>query len=233
MDVNAGKLNQRIEILRRAYPIRDGRQTVEETSLRRCWAQVTRQSGTQVAAGSGFAPEDVGTVSTRFLVRSAPHKGVGRLDTVRYRGEDYDIQYVNDYGDLHAYTEILATHNHLRTTFLVERVCVIYNVDGPPGSAGKIKHLTSAVTLLAGETASAGSSYYTAGRAAELARRTVRLLRTEALSTAQLCEIDDQLYQIPEISQATDASGLLVTDLTLESAGPNWRDRYVTAADQY
>lgn len=233
MDVNAGKLSQRIEILRRTYPIRDGRQTVEETSLRRCWAQVTRQSGTQVAAGSGFAPDDVGTVSTRFLVRSAPHKGVGRLDTIRYRGEDYDIQYINDYGDLHAYTEIMATHNHLRTTFLTDRVCTIYNVDGPPGSAGKIKHLTPAVTLLAGETASAGSSYYTAGRTAELDRRTVRILRTESLSTAQLCEVGGQLYRITEIAQATDASGLLVTDLTLESAGPNWRDRYVTAADQH
>lgn len=231
MDVNAGKLDKRIEILRRTYPIREGHQTVEETFLRRCWAQVTRQSGTQVASGSGFAPDDVGTVSTRFLVRSAPKAGVGRLDTVRYRGEDYDIQYVNDYGDRHEYTEILATHNHLRTTFLASRVCTIYNVDNLVSSAGKTKHISQDVMLLAGETGASSSSYYSAGRTAAQERRTVRVLRTEALSTKQLCEVDGQLYRITEIAQATDASGLLVTDLTLESTGTNWRERYVTAGD--
>ena len=218
MDVNAGKLDKHIEILRRTYPIREGHQTVEETFLRRCWAQVTRQSGTQVASGSGFAPDDVGT-------------GVGRLDTVRYRGEDYDIQYVNDYGDRHEYTEILATHNHLRTTFLASRVCTIYNVDNLVSSAGKTKHISQDVMLLAGETGASSSSYYSAGRTAAQERRTVRVLRTEALSTKQLCEVDGQLYRITEIAQATDASGLLVTDLTLESTGTNWRERYVTAGD--
>ena len=170
--------------------------------------------------------EDIQAASTRFLVR-ASRVDVGRLDTIRFAGKDYDIQYINDYNDEHTYQEILATHNLLRSTFLQGRLCTIYNTADTPVSAGKVKKITPAVQLLTAETEDRGAAYYSAGRTAEQRERTVRILRAEGLSTEQLCEVDGDLYQISEILQTTDVSGLLVTDLKLVNPGGSWRARYV------
>ena len=226
MEINAGELNQRIRILRKTYPIIDGVQTVVETGLRECWAKVTFQSGSRLAQSNGMAAQDIQNVSTRFLVRWS-RKDIGRLDTIRHAGVDYDIQYINDYNAKHQYQEILATHNLFRSTFLAGRICTIYTPSAEPVSAGKSKKLEKTVQLLTAETVEQKSGGYTAGRMAETHDRTVRLLRTESLSTYQLCAVDGVLYQISEITQNTDPAGLLVTDLHLLDPGGNWRDRYV------
>lgn len=225
MHVNAGELNRHIKILRKSYPITNGTQTVTETDLRDCWAKVTQQSGTNLAKANAMAPQDIQSATTRFLVRWS-NKDIGRLDTVRYAGLDYDIQYINDYNAGHQYQEILATHHLMRSTFLAGRVCTIYTPNDAPVSGGKIERLTPTVQLLTAETADTQNAGYAAGRMMESRDRVVRLLRTVDLTTNQLCEVEGRLYQIREIEQGADAAGLLVTDLHLSDPGGNWRARY-------
>ena len=46
-------------------------------------------------------------VKVRFLIRSG-HTAISRKDRVRYNGADYEIEYVNDYGDSGEYMELIA-----------------------------------------------------------------------------------------------------------------------------
>lgn len=112
MLVNPGRLDKKITIKRKAalpthhlevdsegFPV-----SVSEITVRSCWAQVTRTSGTEIIrADSQFSQEQ-----TRFLVRWSAKK----IDTdcwIEYGGTRYDIRFVNDYGDAHEYQEIWAT----------------------------------------------------------------------------------------------------------------------------
>ena len=104
MDVNAGKLNKRVEIVRSTTTQdADGYVTPTETVIRRPWAQFSRVSGTEALRQGA----DMGDVKARFLIRSS-HTAISRKDRVRYNGADYEIEYVNDYGDSGAYTELIA-----------------------------------------------------------------------------------------------------------------------------
>lgn len=104
MDVNAGKLNRRVEIVRiSTVPDADGYGAPAETVIRRPWAQFSRTSGTE-ALQQGADMEDV---KVRFLIRSG-HTAISRKDRVRYNGADYEIEYVNDYGDSGEYMELIA-----------------------------------------------------------------------------------------------------------------------------
>lgn len=103
MGVNAGKLNKRVEIVRiSTSPDADGYAAPTETVIRRPWAQFSRISGTETLRQGA----DMGDVKVRFLVRFG-HTAISRKDRVRYSGADYEIEYVNDYGDSGEYTELM------------------------------------------------------------------------------------------------------------------------------
>lgn len=104
MDINAGKLNKRVEIVRISTAAdADGYTIPTETVIRRPWAQFSRTSGTETLRQGA----DMGDVKVRFLIRSG-HTAISRKDRVRYNGANYEIEYVNDYGDSGVYTELIA-----------------------------------------------------------------------------------------------------------------------------
>ena len=102
MEVNAGKLNKRIEIIQIEKELdRDGYETVKETVVRRPWAQFSQTSGTELTKANA----DMSEVMVRFLIRwsSTP---MSRKMVVRYAGDDYEIEYINGYGDSLEYVEL-------------------------------------------------------------------------------------------------------------------------------
>lgn len=103
--VQAGELNQRIQILRTVLgePDPEGYRTREETLVLGCWAKVSFVSGTEMVKANA----DFGEVKARFLIRY-PAQVIDRKMTVRYRGRDYAVTYVNDYAGT-KYLEIWGT----------------------------------------------------------------------------------------------------------------------------
>lgn len=102
MEVNAGKLNKRIEIIQIEKELDgDGYETVKETVVRRPWAQFSQTSGTELTKANA----DMSEVNVRFLIRwsSTP---LSRKMVVRYAGDDYKIEYINGYGDSLEYVEL-------------------------------------------------------------------------------------------------------------------------------
>lgn len=103
MYVNAGELDKRIWICRKPEPEPDGYlpEEAKPEPVRRCWAKVTRTSGTEIVKANA----DFGEVRVRFLVRWS-RTPIDRKMFVRYRGADYEILYINPYGDSREYQEI-------------------------------------------------------------------------------------------------------------------------------
>lgn len=106
MNVNPGELNKKIKILKiepgskdeDGFPVAEKEITVRET-----WAKVTNQSGNNlIQANTEFAE-----VTKRFLVRCTKTK-INTDMFIRYRKSDYDIRYINNYGESDEYLEILA-----------------------------------------------------------------------------------------------------------------------------
>ena len=88
MDVNIGKLNKRVEIVRiSTSPDADGYADPTETVIRRPWAQFSRVSGSEALRQGA----DMGDVKVRFLIRSG-HTAISRKDRVRHNGADYEIE---------------------------------------------------------------------------------------------------------------------------------------------
>ena len=105
MVINAGELNKRIhiiEVLR--HPDEFGFYEETEHIVRTCWAKFSRISGTEVFQANA----DFSEVKVRFLIRTG-NRTIDRKMFVRYNSEDYDILYVNDYGDSGEYTELVCT----------------------------------------------------------------------------------------------------------------------------
>lgn len=103
MELNAGKLDKRVEILRvSTRRDKNGYTTETVTVLRRPWAQFSRTSGTE-ALRSGA---DMGETRARFVIR-AGGAAISRKDRVRYHGADYEVEYVNEYGDSGEYVELM------------------------------------------------------------------------------------------------------------------------------
>ena len=93
MYVNAGELNKRIEICRPPG--------AEPELVRKCWAEFTQTSGTEMVKANA----DFGEVRVRFLIRYT--RGViDRKMFVRYQNVDYEILYINGYGDSGEYLEL-------------------------------------------------------------------------------------------------------------------------------
>lgn len=102
MDIDAGKLNKHIQIIRvKTTRNNNGYETREETVIRSPWAQFSQTSGTETVKNGG----DFGDVKVRFLVRWSPTE-ISRKDIVRYAGKDYEIEYINGYGDGREFVEL-------------------------------------------------------------------------------------------------------------------------------
>lgn len=102
MQVDAGELRHRIQIYRKkSTEDADGYATETLVLVRACSAKFTRTSGSEMVR----ANSDMADVKARFLVRwsSVP---ISRKMIVRHAGTDYEIEFINDYEDMHEYQEI-------------------------------------------------------------------------------------------------------------------------------
>lgn len=102
MDIDAGKLNKRIQIIR-VEQVRDsdGYSTTKERVIREPWAQFSQTSGTELIRSGA----EMGEVKVRFLIRWSKTE-ISRKDRVRYAGKDYQIEYLNGYGDSREFVEL-------------------------------------------------------------------------------------------------------------------------------
>ena len=109
MNIDAGKLNQRIRIIRVATEKdSDGYDANGEKVIREPWAQFSQLSGTEIVKNGA----EFGEVKARFLIRWSQTK-ISRKDLVRYAGNDYQIEYINPYGDSREYLELWCTRTTL------------------------------------------------------------------------------------------------------------------------
>ena len=78
----------------------------EISVLHSCWAKFARISGTE-AVKSGAA---LSTVRARFVIRATPRLTDWESKNLHilYRTQEWEVQYVNEYGDRHDFTEIVA-----------------------------------------------------------------------------------------------------------------------------
>lgn len=102
MDINIGDLNKRISIVsitttdnENGFPIKS------ETVFYSCWAKYSQTSGTEITKSGA----DFSNVKCRFLIRWTP-KEIIRKMYVKYKEKNYNIEYLNEYGDSHEFIEI-------------------------------------------------------------------------------------------------------------------------------
>lgn len=110
MNVNPGELNKKIQIIKKEETQNEnGFPVVVDRVVRTCYAKYSNTSGTEIMkAGTEFS-----SAKMRFLVRYSP----AEIDTdmfVRYAGKDYNIEYVNPYGDSRKYLEIWTSLKEMR-----------------------------------------------------------------------------------------------------------------------
>lgn len=110
MHVNPGELNKKIRIIKKEeMQNENGFPVAADHIVRTCWAKYSNTSGTEILkAGTEFS-----SAKARFLVRYNPIE----IDTdmfVRYAGKDYNIEYVNPYGDSKEYIEIWTSLKEMR-----------------------------------------------------------------------------------------------------------------------
>lgn len=106
MHVDAGRLDKKVQFLAHVKKLNASGEVIAETDevVRECWAQYSQTSGTEIVkANAGF-----GEAKVRFLVRYHPRVLDRRL-TLRYDGREYEIEYLNTYGDRGQYVEVWCT----------------------------------------------------------------------------------------------------------------------------
>ena len=104
MQINPGNFNKKLEIMR--YEIQrdlDGFENKEEITVLNTWAQVTNTSGTEILRSNS----DFSEVKTRFLMRTSKTE-INKDMYIKFRGNIYNIVYINDYSYDKKYTEIIA-----------------------------------------------------------------------------------------------------------------------------
>ena len=105
MRLNPGKLKHRIQIVNVVRTQNENgywTNPVDEL-VHSCWAQFSRTSGKDTRQ----ADADYGETIVRFLIRWTGVQ-LSRKMVVLYRGDRYEIQYLNNYGDSNDYIEIIA-----------------------------------------------------------------------------------------------------------------------------
>lgn len=109
MNVDAGALDKRIQIIRvRTEKDSDGYETRTETIVRSPWAQFSQTSASTLVQANA----DTGETRGRFLIRWTATV-ISRKDLVRYAGQDWEIEYINPYGDAREYVELLCRRTTL------------------------------------------------------------------------------------------------------------------------
>ena len=104
MRLNAGKLNKRIQIVSvEKTKDADGYWTETDAPVHSCWAQFSRTSGKELRQNDA----DYAEVAARFLIRYTRTK-LSRKMVILYRGDRYEIEYINNYGDSNDYIELIA-----------------------------------------------------------------------------------------------------------------------------
>lgn len=104
MYVNAGELDKRIAIYRKPEKTAGGYvpEGAKPKLVRRCSAKFSTTSGTELVKANA----DFGEARVRFLIRYTRTE-IDRKMFVRYRGNDYEILYINPYGDSGEYLELM------------------------------------------------------------------------------------------------------------------------------
>lgn len=102
MNIDASRLNRQIQVVR-IYAERDadGYETRREEVIRQPWAQFSQPSGTELVKSGAQFGED----KARFLIRWSKTE-ISRKDVVRYNGQDWEIEYINNYGDSREFVEL-------------------------------------------------------------------------------------------------------------------------------
>ena len=110
MNVNPGELNKKIQIIQKAeQEDEDGFPVLSDKVIRTCWARYSNTSGSEIIkAGTEFA-----SAKARFLMRHSPIS-INEDMFVRYKGKDYNIEYINPYGDSKEYMEIWTSLKEMR-----------------------------------------------------------------------------------------------------------------------
>lgn len=109
MNVDAGALNKRIQILRvQTVKDADGYERRTETVVRSPWAQFSQTSASTLVQANA----DMGETRGRFLIRWSPTV-LSRKDLVRYAGQEWEIEYINPYGDSREFVELLCKRTTL------------------------------------------------------------------------------------------------------------------------
>lgn len=103
--IDPGEFKAEIQIISKTPTYNEnGYPIYSETLVRRCRARFSRSSGTElIKANADFAE-----VKVRFLIRWSPTP-IDRRMIVRYKDNDYEITYINDYGDSRQYVELWCT----------------------------------------------------------------------------------------------------------------------------
>ena len=103
MQINAGVFNKKIQVIR--YKITkdsDGFETKTEITVLNTWAQISNINGTEILRSNS----DFSEVKTRFLIRT-PKAEITKDMVIKFKGNSYNITYVNDYNYDKKYTEII------------------------------------------------------------------------------------------------------------------------------
>ena len=105
MNVNPGELNKKITIFQEIEGAEDANgfpTKSTENVIRTPWAKVTNKSGTEKIDGG----VELTDIRKRFLIRYKPNCTITEDMRIRYAGKEYDILFVNEYGDNKEYIEI-------------------------------------------------------------------------------------------------------------------------------
>ena len=109
MHVDAGKLDKRIQIIQLHKAQKpNGYSTKTASVVRSCWAQFSQTSGLELVKANA----DMGEVKVRFLIRWT-QTPISRKMLVRYKGRDYEIEYINSYGESREYIELWCSRDTL------------------------------------------------------------------------------------------------------------------------
>lgn len=104
MEIDPGGLNKQITIISRTAGGQDSAGfdlDPSVTTIRTCWAQVSNTSGKEIITSG----RELSQAKKRFLIRDNGTPITTSM-IIQYNSAEYDIQYVNSYGDSHEYLEI-------------------------------------------------------------------------------------------------------------------------------
>lgn len=102
MNVNPGKLDKRIEIMRSVTKEdADGFKKKEFETFKKTWASVSQKSANE----SFKSNTELATSQKRFFIRYI--KGLTYDMTIKYDSQEYDIIFIHDYEDKHKYVELI------------------------------------------------------------------------------------------------------------------------------